>query len=209
MSCSSPSPSCQTPANLSFICNGTKASQSCTKSGRFAVGSEQRHSAKAPVYSARLASQAVNVLLELVEDETSTRADKVHGLAALHAKWSYEDVEEPVEGSELLGRQRQRCNAIGPIVFGFTLHKEQIDAIWYLFYEQTDLLLLGETGFGKSLIFQLLPFMTPIAGVFLILMPLELLQVEQSRIINNTTPLTHLSGASEVQPWLAPAGAYV
>lgn len=79
----------------------------CTKSGRFAVGSERRHSAKTPVYSARLASQAVNVLLELVADETSTRADKVHGLAALLAKWSYEDVEEPVEGSELLGRQRQ------------------------------------------------------------------------------------------------------
>lgn len=102
-----------------------------------------------------------------------------------------------------------RCNAIGPIFFGFTLHNEQIDAIWYLFYEQTDLLLLGNTGFGKSLIFQLMSFMTPIAGVVLILMPLELLQVEQSRMINNTKPLIHLSGASEVQPWLAPAGAYV
>lgn len=134
-----------------------------------AVGSERRHSAKAPVYSVRLAFQAVNVLLELVEDETITRADKVDGLAALHAKWSYKDVEEPVEGSELLGRQRQRCNAIGPIVFGFTLHKEQIDAIGYLFYEQTDLILLGKTGLGKSLIFQLLPFMSPIAGVVLIL----------------------------------------
>lgn len=153
LSCSSPSPSCQTPANLSFICNGTKASQSCTKSGRFAVGSEQRHSAKAPVYSARLASQAVNVLLELVEDETSTRADKVHGLAALHAKWSYEDVEEPVEGSELLGRQRQRCNAIGPIVFGFTLHKEQIDAIWYLFLSKQIYYFRGKPGLAKALSF--------------------------------------------------------
>lgn len=137
LSCSSPSPSCQTPANLSFICNGTKASQSCTKSRRFAVGSERRHSVKAPVYSARLASQAVNVLLELVEDETSTRADKVHGLAALHAKWSYEVVEEPVEGSELLGRQRQSqlfldspCTRSKLTQFGTYFMSKQIYYFW-------------------------------------------------------------------------------
>lgn len=53
-----------------------------------------------------------------------------------------------------------------------------------LSYQQRDLLLLAKTGFGKSLIFQLLPFMTPIAGVVPILMPLKLLQAEQSRMIN-------------------------
>lgn len=118
------------------------------------------------------------------EDESTTRANKIHQLAALHAKWAYEDKEELVDGSELLGRQRQRCKAIGQVVFGFTLHEEQVDAISCLFYEQTDLLLLAKTGFGKSIIFQLLPFMTPVAGVVLILMPLKLLQAEQSLMIN-------------------------
>ncbi len=33
-----------------------------------------------------------------------------------------------------------------------------MDAIYTLFYEQRDLLLLAKTGFGKSLIFQLVPF---------------------------------------------------
>ena len=105
-------------------------------------------------------------------------------MLALHAKWKYEDAEEPIEGSELLGRQRQRCKDIGKIVFGFVLHKEQIDAVFCLFYKQTDLLLLAKTGFGKSLIFQLVPFMTSDPGEVLILMPLKLLQAEQSHLID-------------------------
>lgn len=72
------------------------------------------------------------------------------------------------------------------IIFGFTLDEAQVDAIWTLFYEQRDLLLHAKTGFGKSLIFQLLPFMTSPTGIVLILMPLKLLQVEQNAIINRT-----------------------
>lgn len=73
---------------------------------------------------------------------------------------------------------------MGTVIFGFTLHEEQIDAFWCLFYEQRDLLLLTKTEFGESLIFQLLPFMTLVAGVVLILMPLKLFQAEQSLMIN-------------------------
>lgn len=53
-----------------------------------------------------------------------------------------------------------------------------------LFFEQRDLLLFAKTGFGKSHIFQLLPFMTPVADLVLILIPLKLLQAKQSTIIN-------------------------
>ena len=81
-------------------------------------------------------------------------------------------------------RQRSRCKELGRIVFGFTLHDAQADAICTLFYEKIDLLLLAKTGFGKSLIFQLLPFMIATPGVVLILMPLKLLQAEQSGLIN-------------------------
>lgn len=59
-----------------------------------------------------------------------------------------------------------------------------MDAIYTLFYEKIYLLLLAKTGFGKSLIFQLLLFMTATPGVILILMPLKLLQVEQNKLIN-------------------------
>lgn len=58
-----------------------------------------------------------------------------------------------------------------------------MEAICTLFYKQKDLL-LAKTGFGKSLIFQLVPFMTPAPGVVLILMPLKLLQAEQFEMIN-------------------------
>ena len=89
-----------------------------------------------------------------------------------------------MEKSELLGHQRQRCKVIGQVVFRFTFYKKQIDTISYLSYEQTDLLFLAKTGFGKSIIFQLLPFMTTTSGAVFILILLKLLQAEQSRIIN-------------------------
>lgn len=153
LSCSSPSPSCQTPANLSFICNGTKASQSCTKSGRFAVGSERRHSAKAPVYSARLASQAVNVFLELVEDETSTRADKVHGLAALHAKWSYEDVEEPVEEVSCLVANVKGVMLLGQLFLDSPCTRSKLTQFGTYFMSKQIYYFWGKPGLAKALSF--------------------------------------------------------
>lgn len=124
---------------------------------------------------------------DLVEDSTITD-DKLERINALHAKWRYEDTEGPLDGpldgDALKARRHNRCREIGLIVFGFTLHAAQVDAICTLCYEQRDLLLLAKTGFGKSLIFQLLPFMTPTPGVVLVLMPLKLLQAEQGALIN-------------------------
>lgn len=119
------------------------------------------------------------------DEEASIQADKLARTAALHARWEYKDTaEEPLHGDALIARERHRCREFGPIVFRFSLHDEQVDAIRTLFFEQRDLLLLAKTGFGKSLIFQLLPFMTPVPGLVLILMPLKLLQAEQSTMIN-------------------------
>lgn len=84
--------------------------------------------------------------------------------------------------------QKTRCKNIGSIVFGYTLHKEQIDAIQTLFYQPKDLLLFTKIGFGKNSIFQLILFITLIFGVVLILMPLKLLQVKQSEIISKKLP---------------------
>lgn len=81
-------------------------------------------------------------------------------------------------------RQRQQYKEVSRILFGFDLQKAQVDAICTIFYDQKDVLLLARTGFGKSLIFQLIPFMMDPAGLVIILMPLKLLQAEQNAMIN-------------------------
>lgn len=60
-------------------------------------------------------------------------------------------------------------------IFGFALQKTQVDAIYMLFYEQRDLLFLVKTGFGKSLIFQLLPLFFDLTSMVIIFIPLKLL----------------------------------
>lgn len=69
-------------------------------------------------------------------------------------------------------------------MFDFSLREAQISAVWTLFYERKDLLLIARTGFGKSLIFQLIPFISQPPRVVIILMPLKLLQAEQNAMIN-------------------------
>lgn len=76
-----------------------------------------------------------------------------------HSKWLYVNTEEIVEDAELTARQRQRCKDIGQGVLGFILYDTQIEAIWTLLYERKNLLLMTNTRFRKSLIFQRLPFM--------------------------------------------------
>lgn len=70
------------------------------------------------------------------------------------------------------------------IVFGFELYDAQVNANLHLMLQERDLLLLAKTGFGKSLIFQLMPFLIATPCVVLTLIPLKLLHVEQSEMID-------------------------
>lgn len=101
----------------------------------------------------------------------------------MHKRWKAED-KTILHGEKLITRQKQRCRDVGLIAFGFALKEAQVDAIWTLFYAKKDLLLLAKTGFGKSLIFQLIPFFVELSGVVIILMPLKLLQAKQNTMIN-------------------------
>ena len=122
---------------------------------------------------------------DLEKNTCAATEDKYEIMRVLYARWKHEDEEDKiVDETTLRAHQHTRIKEIGFIVFGFTLREEQIDAIWTLYSEQKDHLLLAKTGFGKSLIFQLLPFMYSETGVALILMPLKLLQAEQCAMVN-------------------------
>lgn len=110
--------------------------------------------------------------------EVPAEESLVDKLASLHKQWKNEDHLDSYEGNQLVTRQRQQCKDVGMAVSGFELQEAQVDAVSTLFYERRDLLLLAKTGFGKSLIFQILPFMFHPTGVLIILMPLKLLQAE-------------------------------
>ena len=153
-----------TTANSSFTSIDTDTPQACTATGKFRHGSRRLQSnAQTPAPSTPVLLEAPPPTSAILDDEeASILADKLARTAALHARWEYEDTaEEPLHGDALIARERHQCREIGFIVFGFSLRDEQVDAIRTLFFEQRDLLLLAKTGFGKSLIFQLLPFMTP------------------------------------------------
>lgn len=128
-----------------------------------------------------------SLLASLVNDPDTTFEDKLECLKAPYAKWEHKDVEEVVERLKLVFRQKNRCKEVRLIVFGFALYQGQIDTIRTLYYECRDLLLLVKTKFRKSLIFQLL-FIALTIGVVLVLMPLKLLQTQQSDMINMRLP---------------------
>ncbi len=88
-----------------------------------------------------------------------------------------------------------------------------MEAIWTIFYNQQDLLLLAKTGIGKSLIFQLVPFMSDPTGIVIILMPLKSLQAEQNLMINfipqgKSMTLTGKNNLKNVQQEIA-TGRYI
>lgn len=109
---------------------------------------------------------------------------KLYRTQAFYARWKIEDEKDNLARQEIVTHQKQRCRDIGLIVFSFTLRDAQVEAIQTLFYKQRDLLLLVKTGFGKSLIFQLIPFILDLTDIVIILMPLKLLQAEQNAMIN-------------------------
>lgn len=94
----------------------------------------------------------------------------------MYTRSNYEDIEEQsLEKEALQGRRQIRCRKLGSIIFWFTVHDAHVEAICTVFYEQRDLLLIAKIRFGKSLIFQLDPFLSFRSDVFLTLMLLKLL----------------------------------
>lgn len=124
----------------------------------------------------------INPPLPILVEDSISEAQPAK-TAALHKRWKAED-KTILHREKLITRQKQRCRDVGLIAFGFALKEAQVDAIWTLFYAKKDLLLLAKTGFGKSLIFQLIPFFVEPSGVVIILIPLKLLQAKQNTMIN-------------------------
>lgn len=84
-------------------------------------------------------------------------------------------IEVSLDGTEqhqLIRRKTQQ-------LFQIDIKSQQLQAIYYLLFQNMDLILIAKTGFGKSIIFQAAPLMTDIPGICIILMPLKALQNEQ------------------------------
>lgn len=53
--------------------------------------------------------------------------DKLVGASILHAYWKREDRESDVLGNdEVVSHRRERCKSIGRVLFGHTLHDQQV-----------------------------------------------------------------------------------
>src|SRR5436309_1557527 len=63
-------------------------------------------------------------------------------------------------------------------VFGFIPRPEQLKAIRTLAVDRKDLILIAKTGFGKSLVFNSIPFIR--GGIALIIMPLNAIEEGQT-----------------------------
>jgi superfamily II DNA helicase RecQ len=70
-------------------------------------------------------------------------------------------------------------------VFGHTPRPEQLEAIRSLVIDQKDLILIAKTGFGKSLVFNSVPFLQ--GGVALIIMPLNAIEEGQTAALLKVT----------------------
>lgn len=79
------------------------------------------------------------------------------------------------EGNLFVEKPHQKFKKVNMAMFRFELQEGQVDAFLTLIYEQIDLLLLANTGFGKSHLFQIMPFIFNFTGVVIILMSLKLL----------------------------------
>ena len=87
-------------------------------------------------------------------------------LTSLHKQWKRKDYFDSSKSNQLVTKQWQWCKDVRMAVFKFELQESQVEAVSTLFYKRRDLLLLAKTGFGKSLIFQILPFMFKLVFFF-------------------------------------------
>lgn len=79
-----------------------------------------------------IVSHAVQVVEDLTLDQATTVEDKIVKAAELHAQWKREDrglSAGELSDRELVQRQKPRRKDMGMIIFGFTLHDEQADAV--------------------------------------------------------------------------------
>ncbi len=102
----------------------------------------------------------------------------------MHLDWRQQDIEEPVESDDSTKWQKDQGKNDRIILFGFAFQETQVEAICTVFYDQKDLFVLAQTGFRKSLIFQLIFFMMNTTGLVIILMPLKHLEAEQNAVMN-------------------------
>ena len=64
------------------------------------------------------------------------------------------------------------------LAFGFTAKLEQVDLLWSLVFDREDRILVAKTGYGKSVVPQLLPLLTR-SSIVIVLLPLNALCAEQ------------------------------
>ena len=81
-------------------------------------------------------------------------------------------------GSDGRFDQLDICDAVR-CLFGVELKSQQYEALDTLLNRTQDVILIAKTGFGKSIIFQAMPFMFSPMKIALIIMPLNALEEEQ------------------------------
>jgi hypothetical protein len=67
------------------------------------------------------------------------------------------------------------------LAFGFTAKLEQVDLLWSLVFDREDWVLVAKTGYGKSVVPQLLPLLTR-SSIVIVLLPLNALEPVRSSL---------------------------
>jgi superfamily II DNA helicase RecQ len=75
-------------------------------------------------------------------------------------------------------KQKEYIGRAIKIAFGFNGKKEQIEVLWQLLFQKQDTILVAQTSFGKSLIFQILPLLVS-GGMIVIILPLNAIGKDQ------------------------------
>ncbi len=126
---------------------------------------------------------------ESAEDSDDEGIDELLEGLLTESKSANSDVERVWEAAEARTQNESFREYAGrrAQAFGYeNLREQQLEALEELIEHQRDVMLIAKTSFGKSLIFQLAPLLMPKPtnpGIALILMPLTLLQQNQSAAV--------------------------
>ena len=81
--------------------------------------------------------------------------------------------------SKIIAKDQPKCiKEAVEVVFGFQGKPEQVESIWSLLVEREDRIFVAKTGYGKSVVPQLLPLIIK-NSIVVILLPLNALGAEQ------------------------------